>query len=87
MPAWPPSTPKHGPTTRQGARLTQPLVVRWAEHGAVGRCFDVPALWREAVANAAQLDARAMPCGHYIAEEQPKALLADALDFFSALET
>ncbi len=71
----------------QGARLTQPLAVRWAEHGAVGRCFAVPALWREAVADAAQLDARAMPCGHYIAEEQPEALLADALEFFSALET
>jgi haloacetate dehalogenase len=71
----------------QGRRLTQPLAVRWAEHGAVGRCFDVPALWRDAVAVAAQLDARAMPCGHYIAEEQPGALLADALDFFSPLET
>ena len=71
----------------QGARLTQPLAVRWAEHGAVGRCFDVPALWREAVADAARVDARAMSCGHYIAEEQPEALLADALDFFSPLET
>lgn len=71
----------------QGRRLTPPVAVRWAEHGAVGRCFDVPALWREAVAEPARLDARAMPCGHYIAEEQPGALLADALDFFSPLET
>jgi haloacetate dehalogenase len=68
-------------------RITQPLAVRWGSLGAVGRCFDVPALWREAVADAALLDARAMPCGHYIAEEQPEALAADALDFFQPLET
>ncbi|MFM7537586.1 MAG: asparagine synthase-related protein, partial [Acidimicrobiales bacterium] len=54
----------------------------WAAHGAVGRCFDVPALWREAVADAARLHTLAMPCGHYIAEEQPQALLADALSAF-----
>jgi haloacetate dehalogenase len=61
--------------------------VRWAEHGAVGACFDVPALWRKAVAEPARLDARAMPCGHYIAEERPEALIADALDFFQSLES
>ncbi len=78
---------EHDRTSRtRGERLTQALAVRWAEHGAVGRCFDVPALWREAVADVARLDARAMPCGHYIAEELPDSLLADALDFFSPLE-
>ncbi len=61
--------------------------MRCGVHGAVSRCFDVPALWREAVADAAMLDVRALPCGHYIAEEQPEALLADALDFFQPLET
>lgn len=71
----------------RGERLRQPLAVRWAAHGAVGRCFDVPALWREAVADPARLDARALDCGHYIAEEQPEALLADALPFFRPLET
>jgi haloacetate dehalogenase len=70
-----------------GQRIGQPLAVRWAEHGAVARCFDVPALWREAVASAARPDLRAMPCGHYIAEELPEALLADAIPFFSPLET
>jgi haloacetate dehalogenase len=71
----------------QGQRLVQPLAVRWGAHGTVARCFDLPALWREAVADARQLDAQAWPCGHYIAEEQPEALLADATRFFQTLET
>lgn len=78
---------EHDRASRQrGQRIGQPLAVRWGVHGAVGRCFDVPALWRDAVADAALLDAREMDCGHYIAEEMPDALLADALDVFQALE-
>jgi haloacetate dehalogenase len=62
-----------------GRRLTQPLRVLWGEHGAVGRCFDVLALWRE---RADAVSGRGLPCGHYVAEEAPAALLAEALDFF-----
>ncbi len=61
-----------------GRKLAQPLCVLWGEHGAVGRCFDVPALWREA---ATGFTGRSLPCGHYIAEEAPAPLLAQALDF------
>lgn len=59
--------------------LAMPLRVLWGEHGAVGRCFDVMALWRE---RAAQVSGAALPCGHYIAEELPQALLAEMFDFF-----
>ena len=62
-----------------GRRLTQPLHVLWGEHGAVGRCFDVLALWRE---RAAQVTGQSVPCGHYLAEEQPEQVLAQALNFF-----
>jgi haloacetate dehalogenase len=61
-----------------GRRLTQPLRVLWGEHGVVGRCFDVPALWRAA---ATDFSGRSLPCGHYIAEEAPELLLAEALSF------
>jgi haloacetate dehalogenase len=61
-------------------RLAQPLRVLWGEHGVVGRCFDVPALWRE---RAQQVSGRALPCGHYIAEELPEALIGEARQFFS----
>lgn len=63
----------------QARRLPQPLRVLWGEHGAVGRCFDVLALWRD---RASSVTGNALACGHYIAEEAPEALLAEALDFF-----
>jgi haloacetate dehalogenase len=60
-------------------KLTMPLRVLWGEHGTVGRCFDVLALWRDV---AEQVSGRALPCGHYIAEEQPERLLAETFEFF-----
>lgn len=62
-------------------RLTQPLRVLWGQHGAVGRCFDVLALWRE---RATQVSGEALPCGHYLAEELPEAVAAQALNFFQS---
>jgi haloacetate dehalogenase len=63
-----------------GRKLEQALHVLWGEHGAVGRCFDVPGLWRE---RAAQLTGRVLPCGHYIAEELPHTLVEETFRFFN----
>jgi haloacetate dehalogenase len=63
-----------------GQRLTQPLRVLWAAHGAVAACFDVLALWRDV---AVQVSGQALDCGHYIAEEQPATLLQEARAFFA----
>lgn len=63
----------------QGRKLQQPLCVLWGEHGAVGKCFDVLALWHE---RAEAVSGKQLPCGHYIAEEAPALLLAEALKFF-----
>lgn len=65
-----------------GRRLAQPLRVLWGAHGAVGKAFDVLALWRE---RASDVSGRALPCGHYVPEEAPGELLAEALAFFSTL--
>ncbi len=62
-----------------GRKLVQPLHVLWGQHGAVGQCFDVFNLWRE---RATQVTGQALDCGHYIAEEAPAAVLAQANDFF-----
>ena len=62
-----------------GRLLPMPLHVLWGEHGAVGRCFDVLPLWRE---RARQVSGHSLPCGHYLAEESPEAVLAEALSFF-----
>ncbi|MGJ7602932.1 alpha/beta fold hydrolase [Variovorax sp. LT1R20] len=66
-----------------GRKLAQPLRVLWGEHGAVGKCFDVLALWR---ACANDVSGHALPCGHYVPEEAPAELLAEALAFFSSLQ-
>lgn len=66
-----------------GRRLAMPLRVLWGEHGAVGRCFDVLALWRE---RACDVAGRAVPCGHYLPEEAPDDLVDEALAFFSPLD-
>ncbi|RUP27070.1 MAG: alpha/beta hydrolase [Curvibacter sp.] len=62
-----------------GHRLEMPLRVLWGEHGAVAASFCVLDLWRD---RASQVSGRAMPCGHYIAEEAPSLLLQEAFDFF-----
>lgn len=63
-----------------GLKLQQPLRVLWGEHGAVGKNFDVLALWRE---RAAVVSGRALPCSHYLAEECPQEVLAEAQSFFT----
>lgn len=63
----------------QGRGLDMPLRVLWGEHGAVAASFAVLDLWRD---RALQLSGRALPCGHYIAEEAPDLLLQEAFDFF-----
>ncbi|HSW19634.1 MAG TPA: alpha/beta hydrolase [Ramlibacter sp.] len=62
-----------------GRRLAMPLRVLWGEHGVVGRCFDVLALWRE---RAVDVSGRSVDCGHYLAEEAPQAVLDEAFKFF-----
>lgn len=62
-----------------GRLFTAPLRVLWGEHGTVARCFDVLSLWRERASN---VSGKSLPCGHYIAEEAPQRLLAEALSFF-----
>jgi haloacetate dehalogenase len=64
-----------------GKKLALPLRVLWGEKGVVGQNFAVLRLWRE---RALQVSGAALPCGHYIAEEAPELLLAQAQDFFIA---
>lgn len=63
-----------------GRQLAQPLRVLWGEHGVIEKCFDPLALWCE---RAVQVTGASLPCGHYIAEEAPQALLEDATQFLN----
>ena len=62
-----------------GRTITCPVNVLWGEFGVVNRCFKPLDDWR---AVADDVRGRTVPCGHYIPEEVPEALLAEMLVFF-----
>ena len=62
-----------------GKKLVMPLRVLWGEHGLVNKCFKPIADWEEV---AQDVSGRAIPCGHYIPEELPTELIAEAQSFF-----
>ncbi|MDN3920888.1 alpha/beta fold hydrolase [Roseateles violae] len=64
-----------------GRRLAMPLMALWGAEGVVQRCFDPLAEWRRV---ADDVRGQALPCGHYIPEEAPQALLDQALPFLLA---
>ena len=59
-------------------RLSVPLLALWGEQGVVHRCFKPLAEWRRV---ADDVRGGPLPCGHYIAEEAPEALLAALAPF------
>jgi len=67
-----------------GRRLAMPLLVLWGARGIVARCFRPLDEWRRV---ADDVRGEALPCGHYIPEEAPEALLERALPFFAAPAT
>ena len=56
-----------------------PVLALWGAHGVVGTCFDVLALWRE---RAVRVEGRALPGGHYLAEELPSEVAEAFAGFF-----
>ena len=58
--------------------VTCPLLVLWGAHGTVGRLESVMDIWRE---KAADVRGRALPAGHFLAEETPDHVLAELLAF------
>ncbi|MBP6894925.1 MAG: alpha/beta hydrolase [Pseudacidovorax sp.] len=66
-----------------GRKLTMPLLALWGEEGVVHRCFQPLAEWQRV---AVDVQGGPLPCGHYIAEEAPEALLARVMPFLAAAE-
>ena len=63
------------------ARIACPFLVLWGEKGLMQKNFDVLATWREKVAGS--VEGRALPCGHFLPEEQPEATATELLRFFA----
>ncbi|WP_116139635.1 alpha/beta fold hydrolase [Trinickia diaoshuihuensis] len=68
----------------RGRKIGCPLRVLWGAEGVVARCFDPLREWQRV---ARDVSGRALPCGHYIPEEAPDALIAEIHDFFEADES
>src|SRR5438552_2451105 len=62
-----------------GRRIDCPLLVLWGEKGVVHRFFDPVADWNSV---ASDVRGKALPSGHYVAEEAPDATSAELLSFF-----
>jgi haloacetate dehalogenase len=60
--------------------IKAPVLALWGSQGAVGKCFDVLASWREW---ADDVRGEAVDSGHYIPEEAPEALLEKLREHFS----
>ncbi len=61
-------------------RVRCPLLTIWGEFGKMHGMFDVLTTWR---AKGDNVQGHALPCGHFIPEEAPEALLADLRTFLA----
>ncbi|MDQ3999472.1 MAG: alpha/beta hydrolase [Actinomycetota bacterium] len=55
-----------------------PLLALWGEQGVVERLYDVLGVWR---GYASEVGGRALPCGHYLAEERPEETAEELVTF------
>jgi len=63
-----------------GKKLKMPIRVLWGEHGLVNTCFKPIEDWKEVAFDVSGIS---VPSGHYIPEEVPEILLAEAKQFFA----
>jgi haloacetate dehalogenase len=61
-------------------KIACPLLLLWGAQGLVGRMYDVPAVWRERATN---VSGKALPCGHWVAEEVPNETLIELKAFLA----
>jgi haloacetate dehalogenase len=61
-------------------RLECPVLALWGARGAMEKNYDVLAAWRE---RALDVTGKALPCGHYLAEESPEETEAELARFFA----
>jgi haloacetate dehalogenase len=65
----------------QAKKLACPVLAIWGEFGKMHTLFDVLASWRE---KAGDVRGHPLPCGHFIPEEAPDALMRDLVPFLRA---
>ncbi len=65
-----------------GRKIECPALILWGATGGVGRNTNPGPgdIWQRYAANI--VEARALPCGHYLSEEAPRETAAALHDFF-----
>jgi haloacetate dehalogenase len=63
---------------RQGARIACPTLVLWGEQAFVGRTYEPLRVWQQ---YATDVTGRGLPCGHFLPEEAPDAVVSAVRDF------
>lgn len=64
-----------------GEKVQCPMLVLWGGNGKIGQWYDPLAIWRDYC--AADVSGEAVPTGHYLAEENPAAVLEHLRRFFA----
>ena len=59
-------------------KIACPVLALWGAEGVIERSYDVLEVWRE---RAGEVTGKALPCGHFLAEEAPEETLAELLNF------
>ncbi|MBZ5694163.1 MAG: alpha/beta hydrolase [Acidobacteriia bacterium] len=62
-------------------KITCPLLALWGEKGPMHRFYDVLATWKDRGTN---VSGKALPAGHFLAEEKPAELLEELTPFLKA---
>ena len=66
---------EHDRVSRTAGRKVQcPLVALWGANGKIAEWYDAISIWRAYC--SVDVTGAAIPCGHYLAEEAPEAVLA-----------
>ena len=68
---------------RAGHRIACPVLALWGAQARLEQWYDTLAIWREW---ADDVRGRALPCGHYLAEERAEETAAELLAFFTDME-
>lgn len=63
-----------------GRQIAAPVLALWGDRGLVHRTYDVLAEWRRVT--SAAVDGAALPCGHFLPEEQPDETARRLAAFF-----
>jgi haloacetate dehalogenase len=65
----------------KGNKIRSPFLTLWAAAGAMGRLYDVRAIWQQYAVN---VGGKGLPGGHNLQEDSPAEVLAELLPFLSA---